>query len=214
MTQVPDVAPPDASAPVGIEAPGYRPVSTLAIGALVLGILSGLALLSPFFFVVPLVAVAVAVAALADVERDGAIKAGRLAALAGLALAVGFGAQAVTSGIVTRSIASGRALAAATIVVQALREGRQADAEAMCGPEARGKVAALAAWSGNDASMRARAGDDAGTWIVEIVSAGQAGSAAWLVLSPATGVQQGGVIERWVVTSCDVEDAPVTPSGT
>ena len=196
------------------EPAGYRPVSTLAIGALVLGILSGLALLSPFFFVVPLVAVAVAVAACADVEREGAAKVGRLAALAGLALAVGFGAQAVTSGVVTRSIAAGRALAAANMVVEALREGRQADAEAMCGPEARGKVAALAACVGSDASLRARAGDEAGTWEVEIAPAGRPGCAARLVLVPVAGVQQSGVIERWLVTSCDVEGARVTPSGT
>lgn len=201
-------------APVAPEPAGYRPVSTLAIGALVLGILSGLALLSPFFFVVPLVAVAVAVAAFADVDRVGAAKAGRLAALAGLALAVGFGAQALTSGVVDRAIATARATAAAEIFIRAVREGRQADAEAMCGPEARGKVAALAACVGRDASIRARAGDEVGTWAVEVTSAGQPGCVARLVLAPAAGLQQGAAIERWLVMSCDVEGAPVTPSGT
>ena len=62
----------DRGAPTESETTGYRPVSTLAIAALVLGVLSGLALVGPFFFVVPLVAVAVAVAALADVAlRQG-----------------------------------------------------------------------------------------------------------------------------------------------
>jgi len=204
----------DCGVPTEGETAGYRPVSALAIGALVLGSLSGLALLSPFFFVVPLVAVAVAVAAFADVERVGAAKAGRLAALAGLALAVGFGAQAVTAGVVARSIAAGRAQAAANMVVQALREGRQADAEAMCGPDARGKVSALAACIGSEASIRARAGEEAGTWDVEIAPAGRPGCVARLVLAPAAGVQQGTAIERWLVTSCDVEGAPVMPSGT
>jgi hypothetical protein len=27
-------------------------------------------------------------------------------------------------------------------------------------------------------------------------------------------VQQGGAIERWLVTSCDVEGSEITPSGT
>jgi hypothetical protein len=205
----------DSSSPPGEHEPaGYRPVSSLAIGALVLGILSGLALVSPFFFVLPLVAVAVAVAALADVARTGATKAGRLAALAGLALAAGFGAQAVTSGVVTGSIASGRARAAAEIFVQAVREGRQADAEAMCGPEVRTKIVPLAACLGDAVRLRARAGEEDGTWIVEITSAAESGCVARLVLAPASSVQQGGAIERWLVTSCDVEGSPVTPSGT
>ena len=205
----------DSSSPPGEHEPaGYRPVSSLAIGALVLGVLSGLALVSPFFFVVPLVAVAVAVAALVDVARAGATKAGRLAALAGLALAAGFGAQAVTSGVVTGSIASGRARAAAEIFVQAVREGRQADAEAMCGPEARTKIVPLAACLGDAVRLRARAGEEDGTWIVEITSTAESGCVARLVLAPALSVQQGGAIERWLVTSCDFEGIPVTPSGT
>ena len=204
----------DRGAPTESETTGYRPVSTLAIAALVLGVLSGLALVSPFFFVVPLVAVAVAVAALADVARAGAMKAGRLAAVAGLALAAGFGAQAVMSSVVTGSIAAGRARAAAEIFVQAVREGRQADAEAMCGPEARTKIPALAVCLGDTARLRARAGEEAGTWVVEIASAAESGCVARLVLAPALSVQQGGAIERWLVTSCDVEGSPITPSGT
>jgi len=196
------------------EPAGYRPVSSLAIAALVLGVLSAIALVSSFFFVVPLVALAVAVAALADVERDGARKAGRLAAVAGLALAMGFGAQAITSGVVAHSIASGRARAAAEIFVQAVREGRQADAEAMCASEARTKIVALAACLGDAARMLARPGDETGTWTVEIASAAESGCVARLVLAPALSAQQGGAIERWLVTSCDVEGSPVTPSGT
>ncbi len=209
-----DVVSPNSGGQAETDPAGYRPVSTLAIGALVLGALSGLALLSPFFYVVPLVAVAMAVAAFADVGRAGAAKAGRLAALAGLALAAGFGTQAVTSGVVTGSIAADRARAAAEIFVQAVREGRQADAEAMCGPEARTKIAALAACLGDTARLRARPGDEAGTWVVEVASAVESGCVARLVLAPALSVQQGGVIERWLVTSCEVEGSGITPSGT
>ncbi|MEI6240839.1 MAG: hypothetical protein WCR51_10645 [Planctomycetia bacterium] len=203
-----------SSLPVDREPTGYRPVSTLAVAALGLGVLSALVLVSPFFFVVPLVAVAVAVAALADVDRDGAPKAGRLAAIAGLALATGFGAQAITSGVVARSLAAGRATAAAEIFVRAVREGRRADAESMCGPEAREQVARLAACIGEGPSTRARAGDEPGTWVVEIAPAGRRGCTARLVLAPAVGVQQGRSFERWLVTSCTVEDAIVMPSGT
>lgn len=205
---------PDSSiSPDDAEPAGYRPVSSLALAALVVGALSALALVSPFFFVVPLVAVALAMAALADVARDGATKAGRLAAVAGLALAIGFGAQALTSAAVARLIAAGRAMAAAEIFTRAVRERRQADAEAMCGPEAHEKIAALMGCLGDGAATRSRAGEEPGTWVVEIVPVGQSGCAARLVLAPMTTVQQGRSIERWLVTSCDIEDATVKPSG-
>jgi hypothetical protein len=115
---------------------------------------------------------------------------------------------------VTGSIAAGRARAAAEIFVQAVREGRQADAEAMCGPDARTKIPALATCLGDTARLRARAGEEAGTWVVEIASAVESGCVARLVLAPALSVQQGGSIERWLVTSCDVEGSEITPSGT
>lgn len=70
----------------------YRPVSRLAVAALAAGAVSALALTSQFAWVLPLVAIGIAVAALADVNRAGGGKAGGLAAVAGLALAVGFGA--------------------------------------------------------------------------------------------------------------------------
>lgn len=195
------------------EPPAYRPVSGLALAAVVLGAASALALVTPLFFVVPLVAVAVAVAALADVGRDGAAKAGRLAAVAGLALAAGFGAQALMSGLVSRSIAAGRATAAVEIFMQAVREGRQADAEAMCGPEAREKIAAAAACLGPGQPLRARAGDEPGTFVVEIVPGGPRACGARLVLTPVTSVQQGRSIERWLVTAYEIQEPPVMPSG-
>lgn len=188
-------------------------MSSLAIAALALGALSALALVGQFFFVVPLVAVAVAVAALADVERDGATKAGRLAAVAGLALAMGFGAQALTSDVVAWAIASGRATAAAEIFTRAVREGRQEDAEAMCAPEAREKLSVIMSCVGDGMPMRARAGEESGTWVVEIASAGQPGCAARLVLAPVASIQQGRSIERWLVTACDIQEATVMPSG-
>lgn len=196
------------------EVPGYLPVSRLAIGALVLGICSALALASSFFLVVPLVALAVSLAGCADCDRAGAPKAGRLAALAGLALAIGFGMQTLSSLVVARSIAGGRAVAAAEIFLAAVREGRSADAEAMCSPEGRAAVASLAACGARGECRGGGAGDEPGTWFVRIVPREPGDCGARLVLAPAVGMQQGGSVERWLVTACDVEEPPVRPFGT
>ena len=123
---------PDSAADNGGERPGYLPVSRLAVGAAVLGVSSALALVSPLFLVVPLVALTVSVAARADCERPGAPKAGRLAAIAGMALAIGFGAQAVSMLVVARAIAAGRAVAAAEMFLAAVRDGRTVDAGLFC----------------------------------------------------------------------------------
>ena len=114
----------------------YRPVSRLAVAALATGAVSALAVVSQFAWVLPLVAIGLAVAALADVGRAGAAKAGRLAAVAGLALAVGFGTQAVTSSVVSRWLVERRAAATARLWLDAVRAGRLADAISVCGPRA------------------------------------------------------------------------------
>jgi len=106
----------------------YRPVSALAVAALVAGCASALAIVTRFAWAVPLVGIALAAAALADVARPEARKAGRLAALAALALSVGFGAQAVTGQFVDRWIMASRAKAAARAWIDAVREGRTSEA--------------------------------------------------------------------------------------
>lgn len=112
----------------------YRPVSRLAVAALAAGVLAALALVSPIGWVIPLVAIGLAVAALADVNRPGAKKAGGWAAVAGLALAVGFGAQAVTAAVVSRWLVERRAAAVARHWIDAVRAGRLADAMSVCAP--------------------------------------------------------------------------------
>jgi hypothetical protein len=204
----------DAATDDGGVSSEYLPVSRLAVGALVLGVFSGLALVAPFFLVVPLVAVAVAVAGCADCDRAGAPKAGRFAALVGLALAIGFGSQALSTMIVARSIAAGRAVAAAEIFLTAVREARSADAEAMCSAEARGSVAALAACGARGECRDGGAGDEPGTWVVRLVPGKPGDCGARLVLAPAVGMQQGRSVERWVVTACDTEGQAVRPFGT
>ena len=113
----------------------YRPVSKLAVAAAVVGALSSLALTTPLLWILPLLGVALAVAGLADVARSGAEKAGRAAALVGLALSVGFGAQAVTTSFVSRWIMESRTRAVVNAWLDALAENRLADARSMISPQ-------------------------------------------------------------------------------
>lgn len=112
----------------------------LAVAAAAAGVASGLALATPMLWVLPLVGVGLALAGLADVARPGAEKAGRMLALIGLALSVGFGAQAVTTAVVSRRIVEARAVATANAWIDAIRAGRLADARAMAGNEVRGDI--------------------------------------------------------------------------
>lgn len=116
------------------DATDYRPVSRLAVAALVAGGCSALALVTRFAWMLPLLGVGLAAAALLDVSRPGRPKAGRLMALGGLALAAGFGAQAVSDSVVDRWLTARRASAAAAFWLDAVREGRWVDALSICGP--------------------------------------------------------------------------------
>lgn len=114
---------------------GYRPVSGLAVAAVACGAVSSLALTTPLLWILPLVGIAIAVAALADVARPGAEKAGRAAALVGLALAVGFGAQAVSSKLVAHWLTRGRVVAVTNAWLDAVAAGRLAEVRSMLGPD-------------------------------------------------------------------------------
>ena len=213
----------------------YRPVSPLAVAALVLGICSAMALVTRFAWVVPLVAAAVAIAALADLARPGTAKAGRLLALAGLALAVGFGAQAVTSAAVDRWIESHRAGAAARAWIDAVRDGRPAEALGLCGAavastasmppdptETDVEVRRLERFIQLDAVRAVAAchatqpevtscqplGTDDNAWTVRaaLASCGGGEETLRLVVSPKTpAAGTTGVVERWKVMAIDLE---------
>lgn len=188
----------------------YRPVSPLAVAALVAGGFSALALAGPFFWAVPLVAAALACAALVDLGREESLKAGRLAAVAGLALAVGFGSQAMTAWLTGRWIASARARAAAVLWLGTIRQERLADARSMVHPTAADAVAAVTAACEGVPSPEVRTvgpcEDPPGAWEV-LARMGPCGSAGWvtvrLVLDPDVTSQQGRVFERWTVVSCE-----------
>lgn len=124
--------------------PGYRPVSALAVFALIAGLLSAAAVFSPALLVVPLIASALAVVALKDVSpRGDGDEAGRLEdrktgrwwALAGLALAVGFGTQSVATSLTQRTVAFARAEASARMFLEMVREDRLGDAVKTCLPQ-------------------------------------------------------------------------------
>jgi len=112
----------------------YRPVSKVAVAAVVVGLLSSLALMTPLLWILPLLGIALAIVGLADVARLGAEKVGRAAALLGLALSIGFGAQAVTAAVVSHTTTQGRVSTVASMWLDALRENRLADAQSMLSP--------------------------------------------------------------------------------
>lgn len=191
-------------------ADGYRPVSRLAVTALGLGICSAAALLHPLCWALPLAAGAVSVAALADVRRNG--RAGGLAALAGLALAAGFGGQAVGHAGVRRLLAERRARAATQVWLDAVRENRQADAAAMTEGNAAADVDAIvgairacgptAAVVAMQASLDGAAAD---AWVVNLRlrPCGDTGEREVEVrLGVETLPARGG--ERWLVTDVAV----------
>lgn len=193
------------------ELPGYRPVSPLAVAATAVGAVSALALASPVFWVLPLIGIGIACAALRDVEVAGAKKAGRLLALTGLALALGFGAQAVAVKLTARVIAAERAAAAATLWLATIRADRLDDARSMCAAEAVGAVDTVAGCGMKDAaadSMRVRClgqGETEGSWLVR---ANTGGCTLALTLEPSVAARQGRPTERWLITAAE----KLTPS--
>ena len=124
--------------------PGYRPVSVLAVFALLAGMLSATAVFSPALLLVPLIASALSVVALKDVsprgdgDERGEVedrKTGRWWALAGLAMAVGFGMQSVATSLTQRTVAFRRAEASAAMFLEMVREDRLGEAVKTCLPQ-------------------------------------------------------------------------------
>jgi len=194
----------------------------MAIGALVLGCCSAVALLTPFAWFVPLIAVAAALVALADVSRPAAARVGRLPALAGLGLAVGFGAQAVTDAAVGRWIERSRAVTTAETWLESIRAGRLEEARsisassilpALTGPDPESDSAEAARFANLPAVQAAAHG------AAVIASATPLGTAdrAWLVrarvndraivrlIAVPRAAAKGRGIERWTVTAAEVE---------
>jgi hypothetical protein len=187
---------------------GYRPVSGPAVAAMVAGVLSAAALVNPFFWVVPLLGIGLACLGLADTGRPGAEKAGRTLALTGLALAVGFGTQAVSAAAAQRWIVRSRAQAAAGLWVTAVRDGRHDDARSMCLPEAVPQIDTIAARIGGCAgeptlsAISSPADEASGGRSVRAAFA-SCGIAFDIHLVPTDVVRQEGTVERWMVAKCE-----------
>lgn len=196
---------------------GYRPVSAPAVVAVIAGVLSALALASPFFWIIPLLGIAVACLGLADVRRPGAEKAGRLAALLGLALSIGFGAQAISTAVTTRLVTDSRARAVAERWLEAIRSHQSTDAESMCQPEAIAAVATIGArWATCERqAFQLRVGgaseDVSGGVVVRATMppCRDDGTASATMLTihvvPAMEMRQGRTVERWTIARCDIE---------
>jgi hypothetical protein len=192
------------------ELPSYRPVSALAVIACIGGVCSAAALVAPILWMVPLIGVALSVAALADVARPPAGKAGRLVALAGLALSLGFGAQAATTAAASQWVTARRAEAAARYWFEAVCAGRLADARSMAMGEGDGDAdraadavdTALGECGADRVDVRCLGpGDVPESWRVRAT-----GRDADLELILARRVRRG--MERWHVAACE----PLTPS--
>lgn len=212
----------------------YRPVSPLAVAALAAGCTSALAVITRFAWAVPLVGITLACVALADVARPESRKAGRLAALAALALSVGFGAQAVTSHLVDRWIVAGRATAAAQAWIDALREGRTAEALGFCAPTVLSQsslppnlehdeleaerlrrfaelpaVQATVGCTGTRPPITdaAAIGTDDGAWTIraDLTSCGSPAAGLRLVVVPRRVAGTAGPVEQWRIASIAVD---------
>lgn len=92
-----DAAPSQLESEVDAQLAGYRSVSVRAVFALLLGLFAPLALLGPVLWIVPAVGVAVSAWALYAIAQSEGALVGRKAALAGLSLALIFGAAAASA---------------------------------------------------------------------------------------------------------------------
>ena len=213
------------------ELAGYRPVSGLAVAALMTGCGSALVLFTSLAAMLPLVAIVLAIVALVDLRRSEGRRVGRLAALAGLALAIGFTAQAASASFVERWIASQRAEATAAAWIEAIAEDRIDDAVSLSSPAAlpmtsrdfsateqtsaeravafRGLpvVEAVAACPrGQQPQLTvSRDASDGSVWIVRARLAG-CDRAMTLRVEPRSAKSQQGAIERWLVTGFSLAD--------
>ncbi len=112
----------------------YRPISTLAVLALVAGCFSVLALMSQILWVIPIFAAGLSIAAVGDTAIGKSHKAGRGIALIGLALSVGFGVQSLSVFSVNAWIDHSRARETVLRWHQAIRAGEWDVVHGFCAP--------------------------------------------------------------------------------
>jgi hypothetical protein len=215
------------------DAAGYRPVSSLAVAALLAGCSSALVLFTSLAAVVPLVAIVMAVAALADLRRSEGRRAGRVAALAGLALAIGFTTQALAGAAVGRWIAARRAAATAEAWIEAVCKEDFTAAIRLCSgsalPATGGgdpferpmntterlaafrelpSVASVAACGESRPAVTVQRDPAAETgWLAraDLAGCGSAGTSLVLRVEPRAAIRGRTPIDRWLVTSLELD---------
>jgi hypothetical protein len=178
---------------------------------------------------VPILAMALAASALADIRRSEGRTVGRWLALAGLALAVGFASQAVTATFTEGVIARKRAAATATAWLDAVRSGRVVDAISVSspralpaevetrdgpppGPEVRIEafrdmeaVKAVAACGTTSPVITSARRTDEG-WLVRVSLAGCGTSGDLLIeVAPRLATRAGRAIEEWLVNAVTLD---------
>lgn len=190
----------------------YAPVSRLALVALGAGVAAAAALIGPVFYGLPLLGIVIAVVALLDIERSSGLKAGRLAALAGLALSVGFGSQAVASLGTSRWLAARRAEQATLVFTEAVCRDMTHEARLMCGMEGDQIMKRLEGCCGvavppPRAAASVVAGGIPETWKVR-VAVGECD--VEVLIRRALGMVGERAGEHWLVLDCTADRGAVT----
>jgi len=116
---------------------GYRPVSGMAVAAVVMGVLSIAAWFHPGFWFVPVLGVVLAVVALRQLAQPDSILIGRTAAIVGLGLSLFLAALAPTESVTRTWIKNRRAEHVAARWADAVLEGKILDAHSLLMPFAR-----------------------------------------------------------------------------
>jgi|GEM_PF-3597194 len=116
---------------------GYRPVSGMAVAALVMGVLSIAAVFHPGFWLLPVLGTVFAVMSLRQLAQPDALAIGRTAAIVGLGLSIFLAALAPAESMTRTWIKNRRAEHVAARWTDAILEGKILDAHSLLMPFAR-----------------------------------------------------------------------------
>jgi hypothetical protein len=157
--------------------PTYRPMSTAAVLALVLGLASPLALAWSVLWVIPLVGVLVSAVALRAIRMSEGTLAGRWAALAGLGLSLFIGSCALASHYARDRTVASQGTPWGLMWCELLLEGKAAEAlELKQDPMTRRPLGTLKEFYQNNESARQRLAEFREEELVKLLLAAPEGS--------------------------------------
>jgi hypothetical protein len=122
------------------EGAGYHAISPLAVGSLVLGLLSPLSLIAPLLWIVPALAIGLACLAFRAIANSGGDQAGRSTAFAGLALGIIFAAAGPVQSATTRYLLTEQVRPICDAWFDSLRNGEPQKAHQLMQPALRRRV--------------------------------------------------------------------------